>query len=316
MPDSASVGISHRRSSLGLATVLISLLLPIANADAATTLTATTLLIAPEYRLLPADRMPPALARQPRAELVIVIDDIGYNLDRGRRILALPRALTLGLLPYAPHAKELAERAALTGHEIILHQPMEPLDHHDMEPGTLELDMSAERFDAQFAASLARLPRVSGVNNHTGSLLTAHRQPMEWLMAGIAQRGLYFLDSRTTPDSVAETTARAFAVPTVRRDVFLDHVQSGDFLRHEFDRGLAIARRKGHAVIIAHPHAITLDFLETQLARLPADVRLISLGALVARRAEQSGIRPVPDPDRRAVALLGSRASPSRSPDR
>ncbi|MGE3463954.1 MAG: divergent polysaccharide deacetylase family protein, partial [Pseudomonadales bacterium] len=206
-------------------------------AVAATTLTASTLLLAPEYRL-------PPLGELPSVRLAIVIDDVGYNLSRAERILALPRELTLGLLPYAPHTLEIAERAASSGRELILHQPMEPLAGAEHEPGTLELGMSSERFAAELAASLARLPQVSGVNNHTGSLLTAHREPMEWLMRGIARHGLYFLDSRTTPDSVAESTARELAVPTITRDVFLDHVQSEDFLAGEFERSIAIARRK------------------------------------------------------------------------
>lgn len=312
MPDSAPVGTFRWHTSRVLATAFLSLpllLLP-HIAAAATTLTATTLLIAPEYRLPPANE--PA-----RARLAIVIDDVGYNLSRAQRILALPKALTLGLLPYAPHTREIAEQAARSGREIILHQPMEPEDHADREPGTLELHMTVERFEAEFAASLARLPQVSGVNNHTGSLLTAHRQPMVWLMQDIAARGLYFLDSRTTPDTVAETTARELFVPTIRRDVFLDHVLTEDFLRRAFEQGIAIARRQGYAVVIAHPHEITLDFLEQQLARLPADVTLSPLGALVQPAAGRPpAIRRSPDPDRRALALLENPGSRSRSPGR
>ena len=182
------------------------------------------------------------------AELAIVIDDVGYNLDRAERILKLPVELTLGMLPYAPHTQHIAELAHASGREIILHQPMEPEVSKRLEPGTLELSMTADRFQRQFAASLARLPQVSGVNNHTGSLLTAHRQPMEWLMANIAKRGLYFLDSRTTPHSVAESTARAWAVPTIHRDVFLDHEKSDQFLETAFARSLKIV----HSTVVSN----------------------------------------------------------------
>lgn len=308
MPDSAPVGIPLRRSGPVLATLLLSLsLLHPGAAGAATTLTATTLLLAPEYRLPSLTDVMAPVTSAPSARLAIVIDDVGYNLSRAERILALPSELTLGVLPFAPHTLEIAERAARSGRELILHQPMEPLEAAEQEPGTLELGMTSERFAALLDTSLARLPQVSGVNNHTGSLLTAHREPMEWLMRGIARHGLYFLDSRTTPDSVAETTARELAVPAIKRDVFLDHVQSEAFLAREFERSIDIARRRGYAVIIAHPHDITLDFLERALSRLPPDVSLATLGALV---------RPPPDPDRRALALLGNPGSRSRSPDR
>ena len=241
-------------------------------------------------------------------KLAIVIDDVGYNLHRAEEIMALPVELTLGMLPYAPFAQQIAERASLNGREIILHQPMEAVDTGKQEPGTLKLAMSAEHFDAQFTDALAQLPNVTGVNNHTGSLLTAHRLPMEWLMAGIARRGLFFLDSRTTPHSVAEHTARAHAVPTIRRDVFLDHVRTPDHIEAAFERGLAIARRRGHAVVIAHPYAMTVRFLEEKLASLPEDVRLSTLSELVEEPERLKA--PV---DQKALVLLGSPGSPNIS---
>lgn len=238
------------------------------------------------------------------SELAIVIDDVGYNLNRAERILALPVELTLGMLPFAPHAQLIAERAHESGREIILHQPMEPIITRRLEPGTLQASMSAENFEAQFAESLARLPQAAGVNNHTGSLLTTQRLPMEWLMSNIAKRGLYFLDSRTTPHTVAESTARDWAVPTIRRDVFLDHVRSNASLEAAFERSLKIARRQGHAVVIAHPHAMTLDFLEQRLGELPEDVRLTTLRNLV------EPVRPL---DRTTLVLYGNPASPNIS---
>jgi polysaccharide deacetylase 2 family uncharacterized protein YibQ len=228
------------------------------------------------------------------------MDDVGYNFERGEEILALPGDLTLGVLPFAPHARRIAERAVAEGREIILHQPMEPLVSDDLEPGTLELSKSPERFQHQFVESLASLPGVMGVNNHTGSLLTAERRPMEWLMAQIRRRGLYFLDSRTTADSVAETVARDWSVPTIRRDVFLDHVPQDAALSAAWEK----ARKRGRAVIIAHPYPVTMAFLDAELRRLPADVRLMRLSALV---------EPVRRPDRRSPALLRTQASPSIS---
>lgn len=251
--------------------------------------------------------------------LAIVIDDLGYNLHRAEEIMDLPVELTLGMLPYAPFAQQIAKRAHSHGREVILHQPMEPVTADRLEPGTLELKMTAERFHRQFADSLARLPNVTGVNNHTGSLLTAHRLPMEWLMAGIARRGLYFLDSRTTPHTVAETTARELDVPTIRRDVFLDHVRTEQFLEAAYNQSLSIARKRGQAVVIAHPYPITVAFLQRKLAELPADVTLATLSELVepaALRARPE--RPRPEErfkrlDRGAIALLGSPVSPSIS---
>ncbi len=257
--------------------------------------------------------------RSDAAELAIVIDDMGYNLSRAERVLDMPVELTLGLLPFAPHAQSIAAAATQAGREIILHQPMEPLKPRWTEPGTLQLAMSADRFDREFSASLARLPRATGVSNHTGSLLTAQRVPMDWLMASIAKRGLFFLDSRTTPNTVAESTARDWQVPAIRRDVFLDHVQTAEFMNAAFQRGLQIARRKGHAVIIAHPHRRTLEFLEARLGALPGDIHLITLSQLVGdgRAAATAKIKKSGEfkpPDRTTLALHGTPESPSISP--
>lgn len=260
---------------------------------------------------IPVSFMAQAGPNEPR--LAIVIDDVGYNLRRAEEIMDLPVELTLGMLPYAPFAQQIAERAHSHGREVILHQPMEPVTADRLEPGTLELKMSAERFHREFADSLARLPNVTGVNNHTGSLLTAHRLPMEWLMAGLARRGLYFLDSRTTPHTVAETTARDLDVPTIRRDVFLDHVRTEEFLEVAYARSLAIARERGHAVVIAHPYAITVAFLEKKLAELPADVTLATLSELVEPADGQRRPEGLKRLDRGAIALLGSPVSPSIS---
>lgn len=215
--------------------------------------------------------------------LVIVMDDLGYNLDRAERVLGWPLPITLGVLPYAPHAREIAERGSRSGKEVIVHQPMEalPSAHARFERGMLEQAMSGERFDHQLADALNRLPQAVGINNHTGSLLTAHRASMDRVMQQARERGLFFLDSRTTAETVAESAARDWLVPTIRRDVFLDHEPSEAALASAFEQALAIARRKGHAVVIAHPYPISLAFLERRFADLPAGIRLSSLESVI-----------------------------------
>lgn len=245
------------------------------------------------------------------AYLVIVMDDLGYNLQRAERILDLPHPITFGVLPHAPHSAQISARAASGGREVILHQPMEPesFTHARVERGTLETGMSAEKFEMQLTAALAQVPQAVGVNNHTGSRLTAHQASMDLLMPLIRTRGLFFLDSRTTPNTVAENTARQWHVPTLRRDVFLDHVLTPEALKEEFDRALTLARRQGHAVVIAHPHTLTMNFLEQQLPALPSGIVLTSLQALVDRNYR----RMITPRDRAALARRENPGFPNRS---
>lgn len=225
-------------------------------------------------------------AELPTVELAIVVDDVGYNLAQAERLLNAPGKLTLGILPFAPHSPAIARRAQIAGKEIILHQPMESMatSHSHAERGTLTMQMSADHFNQRFADALAAVPYAVGVNNHTGSLLTQHREPMSRLMRKIRARGLFFLDSRTTAQTVALSTARDWQVPAIRRDVFLDHTLDRESMHYEFDRALQIARRNGHAVLIAHPHRLSLDVLEERMASLPPDIKLTTLANLVKAR--------------------------------
>ena len=221
------------------------------------------------------------------ANLAIVVDDLGYSVSQSDRIMALPGPTTLAILPFAPKATLIAQRAHAAGKDVMLHQPMQalsaahPIDHRKAGEGTLTLSMAPERFLQLFARALRRIPNAIGVNNHTGSLLTQHAEPMHRLMAQISARGLFFLDSRTTHKTIALDIAKQWRIPALKRDVFLDHVVSEAAVTYEFHRALGIARKQGYAVIIAHPHEVSLGFLERTLAELPADVRLVSVRDLI-----------------------------------
>ena len=220
------------------------------------------------------------------SELAIVIDDIGYSLPRAERVMRLPGILTVGLLPFAPNTTEIARRAHAAGREVILHLPMQPQSarEDEQENDTLTLDMSADKFADILDAALRAVPHCVGINNHTGSLLTEHRESMVRLMRHIRHRGLFFLDSRTSPNTLAYKVAQEWQVPAAKRDVFLDHHLKLEAIEAEFKRVLNIARKNGQAVLIAHPHRVSLDFLETAMANLPDDVRLIPLSKLTNRR--------------------------------
>ena len=227
---------------------------------------------------LSAQSFTPALA--PR--IALIIDDLGYNLELGRRALALPGPITVAVLPFTPHTTALAQLAADAGIDVILHEPMQAADETVCAPGTLTTSMSDADLRGQLAHALAQVPQAIGVNNHTGSLLTAQRAPMVSLMAELHAQSLFFLDSRTTPDTVARDVAVERGVPSARRDVFLDHVVAAHDIAAEFERAISIARQQGHAVLIAHPYQLSLTFLEQALPTLAAQgIVLVKLATLL-----------------------------------
>ena len=278
-----------RRSIAVLATLLAAPALSAEPFCAASALPAPAravpALLDPAALLGPGACAPVALHGAERGELVLVMDDLGYSLALAERVMALPGPVTLGLLPFAPATASIAARARARGREFILHQPMEPIPSRRVRhvPGTLTLDMSPERFEAQVDAALRAVPGAVGVNNHTGSRLTQDAPAMRRLMGRLAADDLVFLDSRTTAATVAYTVAREARVPALQRDVFLDHEPDAEAIEAAFRRALGIASRQGHAVIIAHPHDESLAFLEWALARLPGQFTLVSLRELAKR---------------------------------
>ncbi len=229
------------------------------------------------------------------AELAVVIDDVGYNKARGERAINLPGPVTIAVLPFAPHTKPLVEYAGLLGKDVIVHQPMEPVasPHAREERGTLTLAMAGDAFDAELARALDAVPARIGLSNHTGSLLTAHRAPMRKLMKALSSRDLFFLDSRTSAQTVALDVARELGVPSLKRDVFLDHDRSPAAVHAAFEEALKRARQQGHAVLIGHPYQVSLDYLHDRLAELPADIELVSAATLARRQTSPELTRPV-----------------------
>ena len=245
----------------------------------------------PAVELLPVviPEMPaPAEFAQPSLRvpvLSIIIDDIGQSRVAGERVIALPGRVALAIMPFTPNAQLLARLAAEAGNPVMLHLPMESMASLSMGEGGLDTQMGRSVFDARLQASLNAFSPIQGVNNHMGSKLTADRERMDWLMAQLAARQLFFVDSRTTKDTQAAFAAQALNVDSVSRDVFLDNERSTAGLEQEFKRALALARKQGSAVLIGHPYPESLSFLERRLPELEEreGVRLVSVQALLTR---------------------------------
>ncbi len=249
----------------------------------------------------PATTQPSSILQNEQKQplVALIIDDIGYQLASGRRSIALPGAVTLAVLPFSPHARALANLALKEGKELMLHAPMEPGNAVRWEGG-LSNDMDRAALRRSLAGMLQALPQVRGVNNHMGSALTANRQAMDWIMEELKQKGLYFVDSRTSAQSQAYPAALSRAVPTAKRDVFLDHDRSRDAIARQFALLIGKAKQNGFAVGIGHPYPETLDFLEQALPELaPLGVELVSVSQLLTliedtTQANPSRISPLP----------------------
>lgn len=197
---------------------------------------------------------------QPR--IAIIIDDVGLDVKGSQRAVDLPPFITLSFMPYASRLREQTADARDQGHELMLHMPMEPLAHLDPGPGALMVGLPPDEIRQRFDTALASFVGFDGVNNHMGSKFTADTEGMQIVADELKPRGLFFLDSRTSPQTVGEVIARAHGVPTISRDIFLDDDQSSSAVVKQLEQTERVALRKGYAVAIGHPHAATLDALQ------------------------------------------------------
>ena len=219
----------------------------------------------------PARVDPPAVAEaaapMPAANvrIAIVIDDLGRSTAEVDRLLALGVPLTYAVLPWESRTAEVLARLRGAGVEILCHLPMEASGGQNPGPNAILEKLPPERIGVLTRAALDALPGATGMNNHMGSAITSDPVAMNAVLAAVAERHLFFLDSRTTKESVAFTLARQLSIPAASRDVFLDEAPSEAEVEAAFDQFLALAKEKGSAIAIGHPHDETLRVLERRI---------------------------------------------------
>ena len=222
----------------------------------------------------------------------IIIDDIGNNFERGKEVIDFPASVTLSILPRTTFSRQLAELAHKKHKEVMLHLPLQSIENRPETPGTLTLHMTHLQFAKQLRLDIASVPYIKGINNHMGSLLTQHPGYMDWLMSAISTKhSLFFIDSRTTKKSVAAEIATEHGIPNLSRDVFLDPNASLTALKHQFERLIEIANKKGFAIAIAHPHPRTLQFLKVHLADLKKHgISIVPVSTLLLKERSRQNV--------------------------
>ena len=216
--------------------------------------------------------------------VAIVIDDVGIDRPHSKRAWELPGPLTMSFLPYAKDLREQAKAARARGQELMLHLPMEPMGRADPGPGALLVSLSDSELKQRVTTALDSFDGYVGVNNHMGSRFTANKPDMETVLKLFKARGLMFLDSRTTTQTVGEQTAQELGVPTMPRNVFLDDDEAPEAVRRKLAETEAIARRQGFVVAIGHPHEATLQALAEWLPGLAAKGLVLAPATAVLRK--------------------------------
>ncbi|MDX1503989.1 MAG: divergent polysaccharide deacetylase family protein [Thermoanaerobaculia bacterium] len=230
----------------------------------------------------PAPSPPPAPAAG--ARVALVIDDVGRRVEDVTELEALKVPLSYGVLPFESRTSAVIAELERHGAEYLCHLPMEARNGADPGPGALTRGMSAAELDRATRWALDAVRGASGVNNHMGSAVMADADALEPVLKVLAERELFFLDSRTSPDTVGYAKARELGIPAAERKVFLDPESGAATVREQFRRLLEISRREGSAIAIGHPHQTTIAVLREEVPRaLEAGYEFVPVSFLVDR---------------------------------
>jgi len=211
----------------------------------------------------------PAPAIKGRPMIAIILDDLGPSPARAAAAIALSGPLTLAFLPYAGALSEQTAAARAAGHELMIHVPMEPEGKNgDPGPRALMVDMKRGEILERLRWDLDRFEHYVGINNHMGSRFTKNRDHMATVFRELKSRGLLFVDSRTTADTVGKKLAQEIGVPFAERQVFLDNSRSAANVKERLNELETLARKEGMAIGIGHPHKVTLTALQNWLPTL------------------------------------------------
>jgi uncharacterized protein len=245
-------------------------------------------------RAVPADRgrahretgrtipSPPAPVSPRR--VVIIIDDIGHDLAPLKQLLAIDAPLTFAVLPDGARAEQSARLIHEKGREVLLHLPLEPQPGKGANPGAMALrtDMKDDEIRIRLSQDVRKVPYARGVNSHMGSRFTEDREKMLVVLKALREKGLFFVDSRTTSGSRAREAARQAGVAFAEREAFIDGSPGGDEMLDRLRRVANAADPRQPPVVIGHPYPGTIRALRQVVPLLRGQgIQVVSASAAV-----------------------------------
>ena len=103
---------------------------------------------------------------------------------------------------------------------------------------------------------------------------------MKRLYKALCKEGFIFIDSRTTGKTKVKKIAHEFGDLYVARDIFLDNKQIVKAIHQQLKKAVKIAKKRGYAIAIGHPHRVTMEAL-AQAGDILKEVELIYIDEIV-----------------------------------
>ncbi|BCS53676.1 divergent polysaccharide deacetylase family protein [Geobacter sp. SVR] len=216
--------------------------------------------------------------------LAVIIDDMGTNLQEARALADIGVPITFSIIPGLHSYREVAAFAAAGRIETMIHIPMQPKGwpQRRLESNGLLVSMADADISAHVEGFIKDIPGAAGANNHMGSEFTEHEDKMRPVLEALGRKGLFFIDSMTSANTVGARMAHDMAIKTARRHVFLDNEQNDAYIRGQLKQAVALAKKKGAAIAICHPHPATIRTLAAVLPDLERQgITLVAASRLV-----------------------------------
>jgi len=222
--------------------------------------------------------------------MAVIVSGLGLSADATERAIKLPKEVTLSFTPYGANLEADVAAAREAGHEVLLDLPMEPISYPADDPGPHTLLTSLNPSDniARLDWLLGRFTAYVGVINHMGSRFTASPRPLRPILRALKDRGLMFVDSRSTSKSVAAGLAGQMELPRAINDRFLAHEPTRGAIDQSFAAAEGDARARGVALVVARPFPVTLERMAAWLPMLESrGIEIVPVTALADKQANR-----------------------------
>ena len=221
--------------------------------------------------------------------IAVVIDDFGNNSEGTKEMVSLPIKFTGAVMPSMPYTREECELLHKNGKDVILHQPMEARSgKKEWLGGSAIMNDDDEKEAAdKLIYNISQIKYCSGVNNHMGSKVSRNVKIMDSIFKGLKEKGLLYVDSMTTPDSVAEKMGERNGVTVIKRDIFLDSTQDISKIEQNLAKAADIAVKNGYCLAIGHVGAeggrATYKAIKNKYEEIEAkNIKFVTIGELEA----------------------------------
>ena len=195
-----------------------------------------------------------------KPKLIIILDDVSFNYEV-KEIKQIPFKVTPSFFPPTKvhpntplYAKEFRD--------YMVHVPMQAINYPHPEPDTIDINWSYTQIKNRMNYIHKIFPNAKFINNHTGSKFTANLTEMKKLFKVLKKENLGFVDSKTTPYSKAKQAENIYHIPFYSRDIFLDNKQNIKYIQNQLKKAVKIAKKRGYAIAIGHPHPATIQALK------------------------------------------------------